>query len=174
VSPIRRLDHVAIAVHDTAAALQTYSAGFGLRVAHETVLRDPAVRLTYLECGNTFLQLVEPLGPDSAIGRWLEQHGEGLTHICFGVDDVRLDAAALARASGASGELVLGEGRGRLSAFVPGRPPHGVIVECTEYQPGDAAGRRLLGAGRRTPSGNDDSTSGRAAPRGGADHDRGS
>ena len=46
------------------------------------------MRLTYLDAGNAFLQLVEPLDPASALATWLDEHGEGLHHICFGVDDV--------------------------------------------------------------------------------------
>jgi hypothetical protein len=98
------------------------------------VLATPHVRLTYLDCGNAFLQLVEPLGPDQELSRWLAENGEGLHHICFGVDDVLGAAAELASGPATP---VQGSGRGRVSAFVPGEPPHGVRLECTEFRRAD-------------------------------------
>jgi methylmalonyl-CoA/ethylmalonyl-CoA epimerase len=131
MTPIRRLDHVAVVVRDTEAALATYRDRFGLRVAHTEDLRSPRIRLTYLDCGNAFLQLIEPLDPDSQLARWLAEHGEGLHHVAFGVEDAVAAAAALA-AEGAPPPTE-GQGRGRVSAFVPGEPAHGAVVECTDF-----------------------------------------
>ncbi len=131
MTPIRRLDHVAFVVRDTEAALTTYRDRFGLRVAHTEVLESLQVRLTYLDCGNAFLQLVEPLDSDTQLGRWLAEHGEGLHHVAFGVEGAVAAAAALA-ADGAPA-AVEGQGRGRVSAFVPGEPLHGVQLECTDF-----------------------------------------
>jgi methylmalonyl-CoA/ethylmalonyl-CoA epimerase len=132
VTPIRRLDHVAIAVRDTQAALARFGAGYGLSVISSEELERPHVRLTYIDCGNAFIQLVEPLDQTSPIAEFLAEHGEGLHHICFGVDDVPAGAAALAP----EGSLppALGSGRGRASAFVAGDPPCGVPVEVTEFR----------------------------------------
>jgi methylmalonyl-CoA/ethylmalonyl-CoA epimerase len=128
---IRRLDHVAIAVWDTEIALRHFRDRLGLRVVHREELDRPRIRLTYLDAGNALLQLVEPLDDDSDIARSLEENGEGLHHICFGVDDALGAADSLAANDG---EAVIGTGRGRISAFVPGAPVHGVRVECTEFQ----------------------------------------
>jgi methylmalonyl-CoA/ethylmalonyl-CoA epimerase len=130
VTLVRRLDHVAVVVRDTDAALQHFSGRFGLRVASSEELERPRVRLTYLDAGNAFIQLVEPLDEESEPARFLAEHGEGLHHVCFGVDDV--PAAAEALAADAS-KPVLGSGRGRVSAFVPGAVGHGVRIECTEF-----------------------------------------
>jgi methylmalonyl-CoA/ethylmalonyl-CoA epimerase len=127
---LRRLDHVAIAVRDTGAALRYFSDHLGLEVARSEELASPRVRLTYLDAGNAYIQLVEPLD-DGDLGRWLDENGEGLHHICFGVDDV-LDVAR--RLSLDGGAPVAGSGRGRTSAFVPGPIGHGVRVECTEFR----------------------------------------
>jgi methylmalonyl-CoA epimerase len=127
---IRRLDHVAIAVRDTARALDYFGTRLGLSVVAEDVIARPHVRLTYLDAGNAYIQLVEPLDGDSPIATHLAAHGEGLHHICFGVDDVEAAAGAL----GEPGSPVnLGSGRGRVSAFVPGEHHHGVPIECTEF-----------------------------------------
>ena len=137
MTPIRRLDHVAILVRDTEAALEHFSGRLGLRVVHRDELDSPAVRLTYLDAGNAFIQLVEPRDPESELGRSLEARGEGLHHVCFAVDDVPAAAAELS-ANGAP--PTLGQGRGRQSAFVDGAP-HGVVVECTEFHRRDDVDR---------------------------------
>ena len=128
---LRRLDHVAIVVRDTDDALRYFRDRLGLHVARSEELSVPPVRLTYLDAGNAYIQLVQPLDPDHELARALEERGEGLHHICFGVDDVPGVARELA-AEGAP-PPTLGSGRGRVSAFVPGRPAHGVRVECTEF-----------------------------------------
>jgi methylmalonyl-CoA/ethylmalonyl-CoA epimerase len=132
VSLIRRLDHVAIAVRDTDVALRTYQGALGLPIVHEEVLEGLSVRLTYLDAGNAYIQLVEPLEPTVELSRWIDEHGEGLHHICFGVDDPVAAAAELAQDG--SPPPVPGSGRGRVSSFVPGDLFHGVRVECTEFR----------------------------------------
>lgn len=127
---VRRLDHVAIVVRDTDEALRFYRDHLGLRVQSSEEISSPPVRLTYVDTGNAFLQLVEPLDESSAVATWLDEHGEGLHHVCFGVDDVERAAAAL----GDPGvPLQVGNGRGRASAFVPTERSHGVRIECTEF-----------------------------------------
>jgi methylmalonyl-CoA/ethylmalonyl-CoA epimerase len=130
MSLLRRLDHVAVLVRSTDEALRFYSGRLGLRVASSEELAEPRVRLTYLDAGNAYLQLVEPLDGDSPLSRWLDEHGEGLHHICFGVDDVETAAAAL---SDDGSPVTLGSGRGRVSAFVTTDESHGVRLECTEF-----------------------------------------
>jgi methylmalonyl-CoA/ethylmalonyl-CoA epimerase len=130
MSLLRRLDHVAVLVRSTDEALRFYSGRLGLRVASSEELAEPRVRLTYLDAGNAYLQLVEPLDGDSPLSRWLDEHGEGLHHICFGVDDVQTAAIAL---SDDGAPISLGSGRGRVSAFVTTDESHGVRLECTQF-----------------------------------------
>jgi methylmalonyl-CoA/ethylmalonyl-CoA epimerase len=129
VTPVRRLDHVAIAVRDSARAAADLEERLGIRAVHSEELSQPPVRLTYLDVGNCFIQLVEPLRDDAELADWLEAHGEGLHHVCFGVDDV---ASAVTHLSGGEPPPSLGSGRGRPSAFVP-QPLHGVRLECTRF-----------------------------------------
>jgi methylmalonyl-CoA epimerase len=138
MSLIRRVDHIAVAVRDTAEALATFRDLLGLEVVHQENLSSPPVMLTYLDCGNVFIQLVEPTDPASPLAELVDKEGERVNHICFAVDDVLGDARALA--GGAShGAVIPGQGRGRVSAFVPGPARHGVTFECTEFRPEDAA-----------------------------------
>jgi len=131
VTIIRRLDHVALVVSDTARALEYFSGSLGLQVAHAEELESPRVRLTYLDVGNAYIQLVEPLDSESDPAQVLRSEGEGVHHLCFGVRNV---ADALEMLSdGHSSRLPLGQGRGRVSGFVGGPVRYGVRVECTEF-----------------------------------------
>jgi methylmalonyl-CoA/ethylmalonyl-CoA epimerase len=129
VTLLRRLDHVAVVVRDTDAALGYFTGTLGLHVASSETIEQPPVRLTYLDAGNAYLQLVEPLNGDSDVARWLDQNGEGIHHVCFGVDDV---PAAIEELVGRP-PVMLGSGRGRVSAFLP-LVDHGVRLECTEFR----------------------------------------
>jgi methylmalonyl-CoA/ethylmalonyl-CoA epimerase len=129
VTPSRRLDHVAVAVADTDRALEYFCGRLGLEVASSEEIQTPRVRLTYLDAGSIFIQLVEPLDDESPIAAYLAEHGEGLHHLCFGAEDVPGTAAQLADPG--APEVTLGSGRGKPSAFVPGPIHHGVRVEIT-------------------------------------------
>jgi methylmalonyl-CoA/ethylmalonyl-CoA epimerase len=131
---LRRLDHVAIVVRDTGEALRFYRDHLGLRVASSEELETPHVRLTHLDAGNAYVQLVEPLTADSPLGHWLDEHGEGLHHLCFGVDDV---AASIAELSDDGSAVTLGSGRGRVSGFVSTTGSHGATIELTEFVESD-------------------------------------
>ncbi len=126
---IRRLDHVAVVVRSTEEALAHFSTRLGLPVVWSEELDVPAVRLTYLSTGNAFLQLVEPLSEEGPIASFIEEHGEGVHHVCFGADDPIEDATAI----GSAGDATAGRGRGRVSAFAPGPVVHGVRIECTRF-----------------------------------------
>ncbi len=130
MSILRRLDHVAVLVRSTDDALRFYRDHLGLTVHSSEEIPTPPVRLTYLDAGNAFVQLVEPLEGDSDLAKWLEAHGEGLHHICFGVDDV---AGAVSTLSDDGSPVVLGTGRGRVSGFVRTSGGNGVRIECTEF-----------------------------------------
>lgn len=133
---IRRLDHVAIVVRSTNTALLYYRDHLGLPVHSSEEIDAPHVRLTYLKTGNAFLQLMEPLDAGSPLATWLDEHGEGLHHICFGVDDVRETVTAI---SDPGSTISLGNGRGRVSSFVRAASSHGVRIECTEFDQAEDA-----------------------------------
>jgi methylmalonyl-CoA/ethylmalonyl-CoA epimerase len=135
---IRRLDHVAVAVKDTEFALAHFRDRLGLRVAAVDEPPEIPVRLTYLDLGNTWLQLVEPLDPTHPLAAWLQANGDGLHHICFGVDDVECELLRI----GPPGVPLppLASGRGRPAGFLAGEPPHGVRIECTAFDPAQDAG----------------------------------
>jgi methylmalonyl-CoA/ethylmalonyl-CoA epimerase len=129
LSPIRRLDHVAVVVRNTEAALAFFRDSLGLNVVRTEEIFPARVRLTYLDLGNAYLQLVEPLDEQAPIFGYMEKYGEGVHHIGFGVDDVVEDVAELAPRH----DYSLGSGRGRRAIFLPGDAPHNVRVELTDF-----------------------------------------
>lgn len=81
------LDHLAIVVADTEAALKVWRDTFGFPVLFSEDVNGGTVRLTHLDLGNTHLQLVEPLEPGHPLRDWLRRNGPGLHHFCLRVDD---------------------------------------------------------------------------------------
>ena len=82
------LDHLAIVVPDTEAALKVWRDTLGFPVLYSETVSGGAVRLTHLDLGNTQLQLVEPLTPGHPLQAWLAKNGAGLHHFCLKVSDV--------------------------------------------------------------------------------------
>jgi methylmalonyl-CoA/ethylmalonyl-CoA epimerase len=93
----RRIDHVGIAVADLDAAVAWYAETFGVRSVHEEVNEEQGVREAMLAVGDgdTRIQLLAPLRPDSAIARFLDRNGPGVQQVAYTVDDVEAVAVTL-------------------------------------------------------------------------------
>lgn len=127
------LDHVAIAVEDLDAALAEYERLYGVTPQHREVVAEQGVEEAMLAVGGSYIQLLQPLTPDSPVGRFLAKNGEGLHHIALAVDDIEAALAHL-RAEGASlidQEPRIGGGGARI-AFVHPRQTTGTLIELVE------------------------------------------
>ena len=114
---IGRLNHVAIAVPDLATAAAQYRDSLGADVSEPQVLPEHGVTVVFVKLPNTKIELLEPLGEDSPIARFLENNASGgMHHVCYEVDDI---IAARDRLS-ASGARVLGDGEPKIGAH--GKP----------------------------------------------------
>ncbi|MHB0953674.1 MAG: methylmalonyl-CoA epimerase [Allorhizobium sp.] len=112
-----RVNHVAIAVPDLAAATASYRDTLGARVSEPQPLPEHGVTVVFVELPNTKIELLEPLGADSPIAAFLAKNpGGGMHHICYEVDDII--AARDRLASG--GRRVLGGGEPKIGAH--GKP----------------------------------------------------
>jgi len=132
---IGRIDHVGIAVLSIAEARKTYEA-LGLSVAEIEEVPHEGVRVALIPCGESRIELLEPLSEDSPIAKFLAKRGPGVHHICLASDDVRGDDARL-RASGFQvlrPEPTRGAG-GCWVQFVHPKSTGGVLLELS--QPGD-------------------------------------
>ncbi len=114
---IGRLNHVAIAVPDLAAASAIYRDTLGARVSAPLALPEHGVTVVFVELPNTKIELLEPLGPGSPVAKFMESNASGgMHHICYEVDDI-LAARDRLKAQGAR---VLGDGEPRIGAH--GKP----------------------------------------------------
>ncbi len=140
---VTAVDHVGIAVPDLDEAIAWHRDTFGLVVTHTEVNEEQGVREAMLSApgdhGDTAVQLLAPLRPDSPIGRFLERNGPGIQQLAYRVADVA-DASAVLRAKGL--RLLYDEPRrgtaGSLVNFVHPRDAGGVLVELVEPAAGPA------------------------------------
>ena len=128
---LTRIDHVGIACRDLEATIARYESTFGLTVASIEVNESQGVREAMLEvsgspAGQSYLQLLEPLGPDTPVGRFLARRGEGVHHVGYGVADITAALSAI----GASGVRLIDE-----------RPRHGSMGAAIAFlHPADLGG----------------------------------
>ena len=114
---IGRLNHVAIVVPDLDAAAATYRDTLGARVSAPLALPEHGVTTVFVELPNTKIELLEPMGADSPVAKFLERNPDGgIHHICYEVEDI-LAARDRLKADGAR---VLGSGEPRIGAH--GKP----------------------------------------------------
>jgi methylmalonyl-CoA/ethylmalonyl-CoA epimerase len=128
-----RIDHVGIAVPDLDEAIAFYRRAFGLEVVHEEVNEEQGVREAMLAIGDSYLQLLAPLTPESTIAKFLDRSGPGIQQVAFGVDDVEAAATDLREA----GVRVLYEHAtvgtgGSLVNFCHPKDCGGVLVELVQ------------------------------------------
>lgn len=126
-------DHVAIAVPNLEEAVAQYERTLGVRVAHRETIAEQGVREALLPVGDAFVQLLEPLAPESPVGRFLAKRGPGLHHIGYRVASCA-DAIAKLKAAGARliDETPRRGSRGTTIAFVHPSALGGVLVELVE------------------------------------------
>ena len=132
---IGRLNHVAIAVKDIAAAARTYRETLGATVSPAVPQPDHGVTTVFVELSNTKIELLEPLGTDSPIAKFLERNADGgIHHVCYEVDDIIAARDQLAK----TGARVLGGGEPRIGAhgkpvlFLHPKDFHGTLVELEQ------------------------------------------
>jgi methylmalonyl-CoA/ethylmalonyl-CoA epimerase len=110
---IGRLNHIAIAVPDLAAASAKYRDLLGADVGRPMALPEHGVTVVFIDTGNTKVELLEPLGTASPIAPFLAKNpAGGMHHVCFEVPDILAAAARLAE----GGARVLGDGKPKTGA----------------------------------------------------------
>ena len=127
------IDHVAVAVHDLDAALETHRRLYGVEPVSRETVAEQGVDEAMLALGGSHLQLIAPLDAESPVGRFLARRGEGLHHVAYAVADID---AALAHLREQGAQLVdehprVGGGGARI-AFVHPRSFAGTLIELVE------------------------------------------
>jgi methylmalonyl-CoA epimerase len=83
-----RIDHIGIAVAELDSAIELWRDGFGLALAHREVVAEQGVEAALLDVGENHVELLAPLGDDTAVGKFLAKRGPGLHHVAYQVADI--------------------------------------------------------------------------------------
>jgi methylmalonyl-CoA epimerase len=128
-----RIDHIGVATDDLDAAVALYEEALGMPVAHRETVESQGVEAVLLSIGDGHVELLRPLGPDTPIGKYLDNRGPGLHHVAYAVDDID---GVLSKLKEAGIEMIdsqprIGIRQSRV-AFVHPRSTGGVLTEIVE------------------------------------------
>lgn len=127
------LDHVGIAVRDLDHALDEYREKYGITPLYRETVASQGVEEAMIPLGGSFIQLLQPLGPETPVGRFLAKRGEGVHHLAWAVANIN---AALEHLKAQGARLVDSEprpgGGGTRIAFVHPRDLAGTLIELVE------------------------------------------
>lgn len=130
---LTKIEHVAIVVSNLDAAIEVYTKTWGLPLVHREVVEDQGVEEAMLALGDSHIQLLCPLSPNTTVGRFLAKSGEGLHHIAYEVENLE---AALESLRGQGVALIDEEprrgSRNTRIAFVHPKSNRGLLVELVE------------------------------------------
>src|ERR1700730_1609660 len=127
------IDHVGVAVEDIEAAIAVYRDALGMPLVHREMVAEQGVDAALLDVGDSHVELLAPLGRETAVGRFLARRGPGLHHVAYRVENIEATLNALA---GAGIRLIdeqprVGIRRSRV-AFVHPASVGGVLTEIVE------------------------------------------
>lgn len=130
---LTQIDHVGIAVADLDEAVEHYRRTFGIEPTHRERIDDQGVEEVLFAVGESYVQLLGALGPETPVGRFLDRRGPGVHHVAYRVDSVA-DALDDLRASGVPlvDEEPRAGSRGTRIAFVHPKGVGGVLVELVQ------------------------------------------
>ena len=128
-----RIDHVGIAVADLDSAIELWRDHLGLALSHREVVAEQGVEAALLDVGENHVELLAPLGEDTAVGKFLAKRGPGLHHVAYQVTDIDAVLASLKEAGmQLIDEQPRGGIRGSRVAFLHPRGTDGVLTEIVE------------------------------------------
>jgi methylmalonyl-CoA/ethylmalonyl-CoA epimerase len=128
-----RIDHVGVAVSDLEAGIALYEGTLGMPLAYRERVESQGVEAALLDVGEGHVELLQPLGPETVVGKFIERRGEGLHHVAYAVEDID---ATLRRLKGAGVELIDERARdgirGSRVAFLQPEATGRVLTEIVE------------------------------------------
>jgi methylmalonyl-CoA epimerase len=130
-----KIDHIGIAVKSLADVVKVYEDVIGLKVSGYDQVDDQGVRVAMLPIGESRIELLEPISPDSPIEKFMAKRGEGIHHIAIHVENIE-EALARFRASGARliDSIPRKGAHNTRIAFVHPASTHGVLLELVEHE----------------------------------------
>lgn len=91
------LDHIGVAVEDLDSAIELYRDAFEMPLVHRERVAEQGVEAVLLDVGDTHIELLAPLGPDTPVGKFLAKRGAGLHHVAYRVGDIDATLARLSQ-----------------------------------------------------------------------------
>jgi len=129
---IKKINHVAVVVRDIDEALKFWQDGLGIQLSHREEVPSQKSVVGFLPVGESEVELVEPLGEDSGLAKFLAERGGGMHHLCFEVENLDALLADLkAKEIRLINETAV-ELPGRRMAFINPKSTGGVLVELYE------------------------------------------
>ena len=127
------IDHVGVAVEDLDSALAVYRDALGMPLVHRETVEEQGVDAALLDVGDGHIELLQPLGPETPVGKFLARKGPGLHHVAYRVKDIETALQELAQA----GLRLIDEHprngiRGSRVAFVHPAGTGGVLTEIVQ------------------------------------------
>ena len=130
------IDHTGIAVEDIDASISYYQDVLKLPLVHRETVIEQGVDAALFDLGDSHIELIAPLGPETGVAKFLEKRGPGLHHIAYRVDDIEASLAALAAAGVRLIDATPRAGiRGSRVAFLHPASTGGVLTEIVEPAP---------------------------------------
>jgi methylmalonyl-CoA epimerase len=133
---LNQIDHVGMAVEDLDRALALYQDALDMELVHRETVEEQGVEAVLLDVGEGHVELLRPLGPETAVGKFLDRRGPGLHHVAYRVADVEQTLAKLS----AAGLRLIDEHprtgiRGSRVAFLHPGSTGGVLTEIVQPAP---------------------------------------
>jgi methylmalonyl-CoA/ethylmalonyl-CoA epimerase len=129
---IKRIDHIAVVVNNLDTALGVYRDALGLTLANVQTIPEQDVKIGFLPSGDSEIELLEPINPESGIAHYLAKRGEGMHHICLEVDDIEATLADLKAKGAQLIDQTPRRGAYGKVAFIHPKGAHGVLIELLE------------------------------------------
>ena len=129
-----KLDHIGLATRELEEGLALWRDILGLQVDGTEEIQEQGVRVAMLPIGDTHVELLEPLSPESPVGRFLSKRGPGIHHLAVEVEDINASLAVLKK----RGARLIDEtprvgARGCLVAFVHPATTNGILLELVQH-----------------------------------------
>jgi methylmalonyl-CoA/ethylmalonyl-CoA epimerase len=129
---IKEIRHIGIGVNDLSSAVQFFERNFAFKTVHQST--GMGLRVALLRGGGTPIELIQDEFPGGTIGKFIEKRGEGVQHLCFEVEDIRMTMKELQ----SHGVRFLdkeprGGAQDALVAFIHPKDSYGVLIELAQY-----------------------------------------
>ncbi|MEQ8672370.1 MAG: methylmalonyl-CoA epimerase [Aggregatilineales bacterium] len=136
--PPIKVNHIAVVVEDVNVALSFWRDALGLELKHTERNEEEAVEIAFLPVGESEIELLAPITPDSGVAKYMEKKGAGLHHVCIDVDDINAMVQRLTEHN----VMMINESPrtrpdGTLYAFVHPKSTGGVLLELYQTPPKD-------------------------------------